>query len=497
MTSKILINAVDPEEVRLAIVKESRLEEFHIESAAREILHSSIYKGVITRIEPSLQAVFVDFGAERHGFLQKQEIHSDYFQDPPVGGNAIQNLVRRGQELMVQVTKDPIMKKGAMLTTYISLPGRYAVLMPGSNGRGISRKIEDETERNRLKEVVDKLDLPEGFGIIVRTAGMGATKTMLSKDVQYLLRLWKNITDRAVGVQAPSALYKDRNLAVRSIRDHFTSDIKEILIDDEAIYQEVKNFVKIIAPKQTGIVKLHKSDKPIFTRFQLEDQIATIFNNRVTLKSGGSVVLERTEALVAIDVNSGKGTQKKNIEETALMTNLEAAAEIARQLRIRDLGGLIVIDFIDMREQKHRNQVEKALRAAMKQDRARVKLGKISKFGLLELSRQRLRPSIDFGSMQTCTHCGGKGQVPSVESLGLSFLRKLKLDTLKEDVRQVTAGLQAPVASYLLNRKRRELGDLEAKRAVMVIITPRDDLIPGQMEVTYEKRIKPADTPPA
>ncbi|GAB6908048.1 Ribonuclease, Rne/Rng family [Desulfosarcina cetonica] len=496
MTSKILINAVDPEEVRLAIVKESRLEEFHIESSTREILHSSIYKGVITRIEPSLQAVFVDFGADRHGFLQKQEIHSDYFQDPPSAGNSIQNLVRRGQELVVQVTKDPIMKKGAMLTTFISLPGRYAVLMPGSNSRGISRKIEDEDERKRLKEIVEKLNLPEGFGIIIRTAGMGITKTLLAKDVQYLLRLWNSITELAVNAQAPSALYKDRNLAVRSIRDHFNPDVKEILIDDEAVYQEVKNFVKIISPKQIGIVKLHKSGKPIFTRFQLEDQIATIFNNRVTLKSGGSVVLERTEALVAIDVNSGKGTQKKNIEETALMTNLEAAAEIARQLRIRDLGGLIVIDFIDMREQKHRNQVEKVLRAAMKEDRARVKIGKISKFGLLELSRQRLRPSIDFGSMQTCPHCGGKGQVPSAESLGLSFLRKLKLDTLKEDIRQVTARLPAPVANYLLNRKRRELLELETKRAVVITIIAQEDLIPGQMEVTIDKKSKCTENPP-
>ena len=496
MTSKILINAVDPEEVRLAIVKDSRLEEFHIESATHEILHSNIYKGVITRVEPSLQAVFVDFGAERHGFLQKQEIHSDYYQEAQNGPKAIQNLVRRGQELVVQVTKDPIMKKGAMLTTYISLPGRYAVLMPGSSNRGISRKIEDEEERQRLKEIVDKLNLPEGFGLIIRTAGQGCTKTMLARDVQYLLRLWKNITERAVKAQAPSVLYKDRNLAVRSIRDHFTADINEILIDDEAIHQEVKNFVHIISPKQTGIVKLHKSDKPIFTRFQLEDQIATIFNNRVNLKSGGSVVLERTEALVAIDVNSGKGTQKKNIEETALMTNLEAAAEIARQLRIRDLGGLIVIDFIDMRELKHRSQVEKALRNAMKQDRARVKLGKISKFGLLELSRQRLRPSIDFGSMQTCHHCGGKGQVLSTESQGLRFLRKLKLDTLKEAIRQATAQLPTPVATYLQNRKRRELADLETKRDVIVTLVARDDMIPGQVEVTYDKKAKAAENPP-
>ncbi len=496
MTSKILINAVDPEEVRLAIVKDSRLEEFHIEIAAWEILHSSIYKGVITRIEPSLQAVFVDFGADRHGFLQKQEIHSDYFQGPPANGKTIQNLVKRGQELMVQVTKDPIRKKGAMLTTFISLPGRYAVLMPGSDSRGISRKIEEETERKRLKEIVAKLNLPDGFGIIIRTAGQGCTKTMLAKDIQYLLRLWKSITTRAVKAPAPSALYKDRNLAVRSIRDHFTPDIKEILIDDEAVYKEVKSFVLIIAPKQTGIVKLHKSDKPIFTRFQLEDQIATIFDNRVTLKSGGSVVLERTEALVAIDVNSGKGTQKKNVEETALMTNLEAAAEIARQLRIRDLGGLIVVDFIDMREQKHRNQVEKTLRACMKQDRARVKIGKISKFGLLELSRQRLRPSIDFGSMETCSHCGGKGQVTSAESLGLSFLRKLKLDTLKADILQITAQLPAPVATYLLNRKRKELSDLEDKRAIGITIISRDDLMPGQMEVAYDKKNKTAEPVP-
>jgi ribonuclease E len=320
---------------------------------------------------------------------------------------------------------------------------------------------------------------------------------MLAKDVQYLLRLWHNITAKAVKATAPAALYKDRNLAVRSIRDHFTPEIKEILIDDEAVYQEVKTFVKIISPKQTHIVKLHKSDKPLFTRFQLEDQIATIFNNRVSLKSGGSVVLERTEALVAIDVNSGKGTQKKNIEETALMTNLEAAAEIARQLRIRDLGGLIVVDFIDMREQKHRSQVEKELRSAMKQDRARVKIGKISKFGLLELSRQRLRPSIDFGSMETCSTCGGKGQIPSTESLGLRFLRKVTLDTLKDEIQLVCAQLPKTVATYVLNHKRKELSQLEEKRTVVITIVPRDDLIPGQMEIAYDKKPIAVETPPA
>ncbi len=311
MISKILINAIDPEECRIAKVKDIKLEEFHIESASREIIHGNIYKSVISRVEPSLQAVFVDYGADRHGFLQKHEIHSDYFLDNLSRDRSIRKMVRRGQELLVQITKDPFMKKGAMLTSYISLPGRYVVLMPGSDNRGISRKIEDEDERNRLKGIISKLKLSEGFGIIVRTAGINCTKAHMSRDLRYLLRLWKNIKKNVTKVQAPTLLYKERNLVLRSIRDYFTPDVTEILIDNATVYQEVKDFVKVISPKHTKIVKHYKGDKPIFTKYHLEDQISSIYERRVKLKSGGSVILIQTEALVAIDVNSGKATHKK------------------------------------------------------------------------------------------------------------------------------------------------------------------------------------------
>ncbi|MBW2219674.1 MAG: Rne/Rng family ribonuclease, partial [Deltaproteobacteria bacterium] len=358
MSSKILINAVDPEECRIAKVKDSKLEEFHIETASQAMTKGNIYKGIITRVEPSLQAVFIDYGVERHGFLQKNEIHSDYFLDNTSGDRSLKKLVRRGQELIVQITKDPVMKKGAMLTTFVSIPGRHIVLMPGGKNKGISRKIEDEDERKRLKDVVSGLNLPKGFGIIVRTAGEKSTKALLDKDQKYLLRLWKNITKKGMEEKAPFLLYRERNLAIRSIRDYFASDTTEILIDDEELFKEVKKFIKIISSRHTRIVKQYHSDKPIFSKYQLEEQITSIFKSRVKLKSGGTIVLDQTEALVAIDVNSGKSTSNKTIEETAFQTNIEAAEEIARQLRLRDLGGLIVIDFIDMKDPKHKSKVE-------------------------------------------------------------------------------------------------------------------------------------------
>ncbi|MGD9097909.1 MAG: Rne/Rng family ribonuclease, partial [Desulfobacterales bacterium] len=308
MSSKILINAVDSEECRIAKVKDSQLEDFQIESASIEITQGNIYKAIITRIEPSLQAVFVDYGAERNGFLQIQEIHPDYFHDTNGGPKDISHVIKKGQEILVQVTKDPIMSKGAMLTTFLSLAGRYLVLMPGSESFGISRKIEDEEERQRLKDIVGGLNVPEGFGLIVRTMGQGATKTSLSKDFSYLMRLWKTIKGNVMKVKAPHLMNKERSLVVRSIRDYFTPDVSEILVDDPSVYNEVKDFMKIISPKQTNIVKQHKSAKPIFTRFQLEHQIASVFESRVPLKSGGSIVIAQTEALVAIDVNSGKAT---------------------------------------------------------------------------------------------------------------------------------------------------------------------------------------------
>jgi len=487
MSSKIMINAVDPAECRIAKVKDSKLEEFHIESAAREITHSNIYKGIIVRIEPSLQAVFIDYGVERHGFLQKHEIHSDYFQDSDSGNRSITGIVRQGQELLVQVTKDPFMKKGAMLTTYISLPGRFIVLMPGSEGLGVSRKIEDEEERKRLKETISTIKIPEGFGIIVRTAGIGCTKAQISGDLSYLLRLWKNIKGNVMKVKSPALLYKERNLVVRSIRDYFTPDVNEILIDDPGVHREAKDFMKIISPKHSTIVKLYKEDKPIFTKFQLESQINTIFESRVKLKSGGSIVIEQTEALVAIDVNSGKATQTKSVEQTALATNLEAAEEIARQLRLRDLGGLIVIDFIDMRDSKHNLEVEKNLKIFVKDDKARIKFGKISRFGIMEMSRQRIRPSIEFGSFEPCKHCRGKGVTPSSETQGLSFLRKLNLETLKDEIAAVKGTVPVNVADYLLNKKRKEILDLETRRNLTIRIEGSNSMLPGESEIISEK----------
>jgi len=488
MSSKILINAIDPEECRIAKVKDSMLEEFHIENASKEITKGNIYKAIVTRVEPGLQAAFVDYGAERHGFLQINEIHSDYYQDTQAGDRSIKDIIKSGQELLVQVTKDSILKKGAMLTTYISLPGRRLVMMPGSNTRGISRKIEDEQERNRLKTIINALRVPDGFGIIVRTAGEKATKTMLEKDLRYLLRLWKTIKKRALKEKTPTLLFKERNFAVRSIRDYFTPDVSEILIDDFTVYQEVRDFMHIISPKHTKIVKHYNGAKPIFTKYQLEKQIASIFEKRVDLKSGGSIVIEQSEALVAIDVNSGKSIHQENIEQTAFMTNLEAAEEVARQLRLRDLGGLIVIDFIDMRDPKHKQEVEKCLKKHLKLDKARTKVGRISRFGLLEMSRQRLRPSIEYGTLQPCRHCQGKGLVQSTETLSVSFLRKISLETLKDGISNVKAIVPVEVANYLLNKKRKELLELEARRNISISIEGDSNLSPEESKIIVENK---------
>ncbi|MDX2454416.1 Rne/Rng family ribonuclease [Desulfosarcina sp.] len=487
MTCKILINAVDTEECRIAKVRDSKLEEFHIESASLEITHGNIYKGIITRIEPSLQAVFVDYGGERHGFLQKHEIHSDYFQDNPTAGHTISQLVKKGQELLVQVTKDPIMKKGAMLTTNLSLPGRYIVLMPGSTTRGISRKISDEKERARLKEIISKLTLPEGFGLIIRTAGIGCTKTLISKDSSQLMRLWKGIKSQVMEVPSPALLYKERNLVVRSIRDYFTPEVTEILIDDSDVHREAQDFVGIISPKHAKIVKFYKGEKPIFSKFQLEDQIASIYGSRVDLKSGGSIVIEQSEALVAVDVNSGKATKAKSIEETALRTNVEAAEEIARQLRLRDMGGLIVIDFIDMRDSKNKSEVERTLKTHVKGDKARTRIGRISQFGLLEMSRQRIRPSIEYGRFETCSHCNGRGLVLSAEALGTGFLRQLSLEMLKPDIKSARGVVPVSVADYVLNKKRKELLDLEQRRNVAILIEGDAKMVPGESQIICEK----------
>ncbi|MBA3009687.1 MAG: Rne/Rng family ribonuclease [Proteobacteria bacterium] len=483
MNRKILINALDPDENRIATIIDNKLDQFHIETAAREVTQGNIYKGVVTRVEPSLQAVFVDYGAEKNGFLQKNEIHSDYFQEVETKEKALFNLIKKGQEMIVQVTKNPINQKGAMLTTFISLPGRFGVLMPGNSTKGVSRKIDEEDERKRLVSILKNIKIPEGFGMIVRTAGKNATKTMLTSDLKYLMRVWKNIDKLAMEDPAPSLLYREQTLAVRSLRDYFTTDITEILIDSPDTFKEVQDFISMIAPKQKNIVKLYKGEKPIFSKYQLEEQISSIYKREVLLKSGGCLVIEQTEALVSIDVNSGKSTKKKNIEETAYHTNIEAAEEVARQLRLRDMGGLIVVDFIDMKERRHKAEITKNLKKHLKEDKAKTKVGGITTFGLLEMSRQRIRHSITYGSYEPCVHCNGRGLTPSVETQGMAFLRQLNLKTLKSEISQVTCLVPREVAYYILNKKREELLDIESKRNVSITIEIDPEMVSGQSRI--------------
>ncbi|MBF0530240.1 MAG: Rne/Rng family ribonuclease, partial [Deltaproteobacteria bacterium] len=397
---KMIINAADAEECRIALVEDGHLEEFYIDSSLREITLHNVYKGVIQNVEPSLQAVFVNYGSERNGFLQLNEIHPEYFNiDPPDRGPLdMRKALLKGQTVLVQVTKEPTDVKGSALTTYISLAGRFVVLTPGRLHVGVSRKIEDETERQRLKASVQDLPVPEGCGFIVRTVAEGKTKKDLARDLSYIVRLWEEIRRRGQEAPTPSLIYKEEDLALKTIRDHFNPDIKEILIDDAEVYERAVEYMKVISPRSQKLVKLHKEKRPIFSKYQIEEQTEAIFSNRVKLKSGGSIVITPTEALVSIDVNSGKATREVDIETTAFKTNIEAAEEISRQLRLRDLGGLIVIDFIDMRDTKNQREVEKKLKTEMKKDKAKIDVGRISKFGILELSRQRIRPPIEYGT---------------------------------------------------------------------------------------------------
>ena len=498
---KLLINALDPEEYRVALIENGVLEEFYIETATREQIRGNIYKGVVAHIEPALQAAFMDYGGEKNGFLQADEIHPEYYSEDPGGPGApeaprrghppIQKMIHRGQELLVQVTKEETGKKGVALTTYISLPGRYLVLTPGQPQIGISRKIEAEEERTRLKEVLAQCKVPEELGYIVRTAGGGKSKKELANNLEYLLRLWEEIRNRALTQTAPSLVYKEMDLSIRTIRDHFTPDIQEVLIDNKDIFIQVKDFLGIIAPRYRDQVKLYKETRPIFSKHQIENQIETIFQNRVNLKSGGHIVIDTTEALVAVDVNSGRSTREREIEETAFKTNLEAAEEVARQLRLRDLGGLIVIDFIDMKGSKHENEVVKALKNHLKRDKARTTVSRISKFGLLELSRQRIRPPIQFGTYYTCPTCKGKGQVRSTEALALSYLRKIWLGISKGTVAGVHGALPPEVAHYLLNRKREDLSRLEERHKVSIVLEGQPHILPEDGKLEFFKREAP------
>ena len=495
ISKKMLINVMHPEEARVAIVHDGRLMELNIEITGKEQTKGNIYKGVVLRVEPGLQAAFVDIGRAKPGFLQMGELHPDFWQwrdDVPEDQRKrrprIQEVLRRGQELIVQVEKDERDHKGSALTSYISLPGRYMVIMPGSDSSGISRKVEQEGERKKLKEIMAGMNIPEGIGYIIRTEAVGRSAEELQKDLDNLLGMYEGIKQSAAEIKGAGEVYQDRGLIIRTIRDYFSDDIDEVLVDSKEAYREAKEFFRETMPKCEKLVKLHKEKRPIFSRFQLEEQIDQIYEKRVALPSGGSLIIEPTEALVSIDVNSGKSSGERGIEDTAFKTNMEAAEEVARQLRLRDLGGLIVIDFIDMRENKHNHEVEKTLKQALKMDKARVNLGRISEFGMLEMSRQRIAKTINDAIHLECPHCEGRGKVKSVEAMALSFLRKVHGAAAKGTVSEVHGGLPLEVAYYLLNRKKRELTSIENDYEIEVTVKGKTSYLLNQLELETVKR---------
>lgn len=480
---RMLINATQPEELRVALVDGQRLFDLDIESGAREQKKANIYKGRITRVEPSLEAAFVDFGAERHGFLPLKEISREYFKKSPEGRINIKEVLSEGQEVIVQVEKEERGNKGAALTTFISLAGRYLVLMPNNpRAGGISRRIEGE-ERNELREALNGLNAPADMGLIVRTAGLGRSTEELQWDLDYLLQLWSAIKEASGERGAPFLIYQESNVIIRAIRDYLRQDIGEVLIDSIDAQEEALNFIRQVMPQYASKVKLYQDSVPLFNRFQIESQIETAFQREVKLPSGGSIVIDPTEALVSIDINSARATKGGDIEETALQTNLEAAEEIARQLRLRDIGGLIVIDFIDMTPAKNQRAVEERVREALEADRARVQVGRISRFGLLEMSRQRLRPPLGETSGIVCPRCNGQGIIRDVESLSLAILRLIEEEALKDRTAEVRARVPFQVAAFLLNEKRNAITKIELRTRARIFILPDDHLETPHFEV--------------
>ncbi|TXI20158.1 MAG: Rne/Rng family ribonuclease [Nitrosomonas sp.] len=468
---RMLFNATQPEELRVAIVNGQTLVDLDIESVSKEQRKSNIYKAVITRIEPSLEAAFVDYGCERHGFLPFKEISLSCFNEDSAS-NRIQDLIHEGQELIVQVDKDERVNKGAALTTYISLAGRYLVLIPNNpNSGGVSRRITGE-ERNDLRELIAKLEVPEGMSIIARTAGIGRSVEELQWDLNYLTQLWHAIEEAANNQDGVFLIYQESSLVIRAIRDYFNQEIGEILIDSRDIFEQASQFMAHVMPANVDRLKFYHDDVPLFSRFQIEHQIETAYSRQVTLPSGGAIVIDHTEAMVSVDVNSARAIRGLDIEHTALNTNLEAADEIARQLRLRDLGGLIVIDFIDMDVQRNQREVEARLHEALRQDRARIQVGKISRFGLLELSRQRLRPSLGESNYIPCTRCHGTGFIRGTDSSALHILRIVQEEAMKENTSALHVQLPVDVATYLLNEKRAEIFDIEMRQRINIILIP-------------------------
>ena len=475
---RMLINATQEEELRVAIVDGQKLHDLDIEVPSRAQKKANIYKGKITRVEPSLDAAFISYGAERHGFLPLKDISQEYFIQEPESGSRIniKQVLKEGQDIVVQVEKEERGNKGAALTTFISLAGRFIVLMPNNpRAGGVSRRISGE-DRDEIRDTLRDLEVPDGMGVIVRTAGVGRSNEELTWDLEYLMGIWESIKSAVVSTPGPALIFQDSNAIIRAIRDHLSTDIGEILIDDEKKFEEAREFMEHVMPHNLAKLKYYDDVSPLFTRFQIESQIESAFAHTVNLQSGGSIVIDHTEALVSIDINSARATKGSDIEATALATNLEAADEIARQCKLRDLGGLLVIDFIDMGPPRNQREVENRFRDAVRSDRARVQIGRISKFGLLEMSRQRLRPSLGDSTHQVCPRCTGFGTIRGVESLSLSILRLVGEEARKDQTAKVVAQLPIDVATYLLNEKRDGIRQIEERDEVQVILVSNPDL---------------------
>ncbi|NWG52105.1 MAG: ribonuclease E/G, partial [Hydrogenophilaceae bacterium] len=537
MAKRMLIDAAHPEETRVVVLDANRVDDFDYETLSKKQLRGNIYLAKVTRVEPSLQAAFVEYGGNRHGFLAFSEIHPDYYKIPHDDREAlkaefeaaarhesepgeengaeedeeaaierrrqilsrryrIQEVIQRRQIMLVQVVKEERGNKGAALTTYLSLAGRYCVLMPNTGrGGGISRKINNSADRKRLKKVAGELEVPNGMGLIIRTAGAKRTKTEIKRDYEYLMRAWETIRDTTLRSVAPALIYEESSLVKRAIRDLYDKDVDEIHVEGEAAYKEAKDFVRMLMPSHAKRVHLWREPTPIFTKHGVEKQLENIYSPVVQLRSGGYIVINQTEALVAIDVNSGRATRERNIEQTALKTNLEAAEEAARQMRMRDLAGLIVIDFIDMEENKNDRTVEKRMKDALRLDRARVQMGKISGFGLLELSRQRRRTGVLEGSFHLCDQCAGTGRVRSVESSALSLLRALDEAGVRRGGAEIEARAAAEVALYLLNEKRTALASIEANRGVRIRVIADEEMKPPAFEISAHGATRPIEAP--
>jgi ribonuclease E len=490
---KLLVNAEEPEECRIALIEDGRVESFHVTTVVHEQTKGNIYKGRVTAIEPSLQAAFVDVGIGKNVFLPFSEIHPEYYTSDKAAQKHwkelnIQEVIKKGQEILVQVVKEATGTKGASVTTYLSLPGRFLVLMPGSDSHGISRKIEDEEERDKLRTIMNSFNIPDGIGYIVRTASKEITKTGLNKDLRFLLRLWSETKKRGQTASTPALIYKDQDIIAKVLRDYYSPDIQEILVDTQETLKQVKDFLNLLpASQKKTSVKLHQGSRPIFNQYGVEDQIEQIYHPVVKLPSGGSIVINPTEALVAIDVNSGRTAKDKNFNETIFLANMEAATELARQLRLRDLGGLIVVDFIDMRNVRHIKEVEKEVKASMKRDRAKVDISRISKFGLMQISRQKLGRPVQMGSYHVCEYCQGRGVTRSVETQSLSYLRRIQTGVAHKNVVGVNCRLPVKVSQYLLNNKREELLELENKYGVVVRIEPAPEMTPADHHIEFIK----------